>query len=128
MGGISAKLADLTILTSDNPRSEDPNKIIEDMMMGVPEDCARNLLSIVDRKQAIKTACRLATEKDVIVTIDGEQHVVNVKINEEAYAGKNSDLEKDLVEAFNKGVKKSQLVAADKMKAIMGDMPPGLMG
>lgn len=79
-------------------------------------------------KKELKNVHIEATEKDVVITIDGEQHVVSVKINSDAYQGRNDDLEKDLVEAFNKGVKKAQLVAADKMKAIMGDMPPGLMG
>lgn len=95
-------------------------------------DQAKNLMKL--RKEASRIKKELkhihieATEKDVIVTIDGEQHVVSVKINKEAYVDKNDQLEKDLTEAFNKGVKKSQLVAADKMKAVMGDMPPGLMG
>lgn len=73
MAGISCDLSDQTILTSDNPRSEDPNSIIEDMLMGVKEDCNASLLNIVDRKQAIRTACRLATRNDVIV-IAGKGH------------------------------------------------------
>jgi DNA-binding protein YbaB len=95
-------------------------------------DQAKNLMKL--RKEAgrikkeLKNVHIEATEKHVVVTIDGEQHVVNVKINMEEYAGNKEQLERDLVEAFNKGVKKAQLVAADKMKAIMGDMPPGLMG
>lgn len=80
MAQLACSLADQPILTSDNPRTEDPMHIIEDMMKGVNEDCAINLLTIVDRKQAIKTACRLTTPRDVIV-VAGKGHETYQEIN-----------------------------------------------
>lgn len=80
MAKIACSLSDQLILTSDNPRTEDPMRIIEDMMKGVNEDCALNLLTIVDRKQAIKTACRLTTPEDVVV-VAGKGHETYQEIN-----------------------------------------------
>jgi UDP-N-acetylmuramoyl-L-alanyl-D-glutamate--2,6-diaminopimelate ligase len=69
----ACQFCDTIIFTNDNPRTENPEHIIEDMMMGVSKGCSDNLLTIVDRKQAIKTACRLATSKDVLI-IAGKGH------------------------------------------------------
>jgi UDP-N-acetylmuramoyl-L-alanyl-D-glutamate--2,6-diaminopimelate ligase len=80
MAQIACSLSDQLILTSDNPRTEDPMRIIEDMMKGVNEDCKLNLLTIVDRKQAIKTACRLTTNRDVVV-VAGKGHETYQEIN-----------------------------------------------
>lgn len=80
MAQIACSLSDQLIFTSDNPRTEDPMHIIEDMMKGVNEDCTLNLLTIVDRKQAIKTACRLTTKNDVIV-VAGKGHETYQEIN-----------------------------------------------
>lgn len=65
-----------------------------------------------------------ASQDGVLVVIDGEQHVVKVEISAEAKA--NPKLETILTEVFNKALKKSQEVAAEKMKAIMGNL--GLPG
>ena len=73
MGGICAKLSDTVILTSDNPRSEDATKIAEQMLAGVKEDDKSKVITIIDRKQAIKTATMLASEKDIIL-IAGKGH------------------------------------------------------
>ncbi|MBT8220371.1 MAG: UDP-N-acetylmuramoyl-L-alanyl-D-glutamate--2,6-diaminopimelate ligase [Bacteroidia bacterium] len=72
MAKIAAQLSDQVILTSDNPRSEDPEEILRDMESGLEEQ-ETNWLSITDRKQAIKTATRLAKENDVIV-VAGKGH------------------------------------------------------
>ncbi len=61
------------ILTSDNPRSEDPDVIIEEMMAGVSASERLKVLSIVNRKEAIKTACMVAAPGDVIL-IAGKGH------------------------------------------------------
>lgn len=61
------------ILTSDNPRKENPQDIINDMLAGLNNEQKRNSLSIVDRRQAIKTACSLAQKGDVVL-IAGKGH------------------------------------------------------
>ena len=71
--GIACELSDQVILTSDNPRSEDPNDIIDDMMKGVDGTQFRKTLSITDRAQAIKTAVAMANTDDIIL-IAGKGH------------------------------------------------------
>ncbi len=73
MASIACKLSDKVILTSDNPRSEDPNAIIQDMMAGVDAVSFKKTLSIVDREQAIKTAVAMANPHDIIL-IAGKGH------------------------------------------------------
>jgi UDP-N-acetylmuramoyl-L-alanyl-D-glutamate--2,6-diaminopimelate ligase len=73
MAEIACNHSDKVILTSDNPRSEDPNTIIDDMMEGVDGANFKKTLSIVDRAQAIKTAASMA-EKDDIILIAGKGH------------------------------------------------------
>ena len=73
MATIACNLSDKVILTSDNPRSEDPNSIIEEMMTGVDGVNFKKTLSIVDRAQAIKTAVSMA-KKDDIILIAGKGH------------------------------------------------------
>ena len=69
----AARLSDQAILTSDNPRYEDPQSIINDMADGLSNEQSRKTLLIVDREQAIKTACMLAKKGDVIL-IAGKGH------------------------------------------------------
>jgi UDP-N-acetylmuramoyl-L-alanyl-D-glutamate--2,6-diaminopimelate ligase len=73
MAKIACQLSDRVILTSDNPRSEDPASIIQQMETGIPLGDARKSLSIVDRKEAIKTAVSLAHPGDIIL-IAGKGH------------------------------------------------------
>jgi len=73
MAAMAVHYSDMVILTSDNPRSEDAETIIEDMEKGVAYEDEERTLSITDRKQAIKTAVKLAKSKDVIV-IAGKGH------------------------------------------------------
>ena len=73
MAGIACDLSDKVILTSDNPRSEDPNEIINDMMVGVDGVHFKKTLSIVDREQAIKTAVSMSEKNDIIL-IAGKGH------------------------------------------------------
>jgi len=73
MADIATQLSDKAILTSDNPRSEDPIDILEEMEKGVGPQNHRKTLSIVDRKQAIKVACQLANKGDIIL-IAGKGH------------------------------------------------------
>lgn len=73
MAKIAAKYSNKVIFTSDNPRSEDPQVILDEMEAGVPAECYSKTLSILDRKQAIKAACQLAMPKDIIL-IAGKGH------------------------------------------------------
>jgi UDP-N-acetylmuramoyl-L-alanyl-D-glutamate--2,6-diaminopimelate ligase len=73
MAAISAGGSTSTILTSDNPRSEDPEKILDDMEAGLSPDLKRSTLRITDRREAIKTAVMLAEKGDVIL-IAGKGH------------------------------------------------------
>jgi DNA-binding YbaB/EbfC family protein len=70
-----------------------------------------------------------ADDGDITVTIDGEQHVIKVEIKTEGIDPKIKEkIEKMLVEAFNKGIKKSQEIAAANMKDIMSQMGGGIPG
>ena len=69
----AVKGSDKVIITSDNPRFEEPQEIINDMMAGLTSQEQKQVLTIVDRKEAIKTACMLAQPKDVIL-VAGKGH------------------------------------------------------
>lgn len=73
MASIACRLSDKVVLTSDNPRDEDPLAIIKDMQSGVTPTEARKTIVIADREEAIKTACMLAKEKDIIL-VAGKGH------------------------------------------------------
>ena len=73
MAAIAAQLSDRVVFTSDNPRSEDPEKIILEMEVGVAPEDYKKTLKISDRKEAIKTACMLLEDKDVLL-IAGKGH------------------------------------------------------
>ncbi len=73
MAKIAAQYSDKAILTSDNPRSEDPLEILKDMEAGINPVELRRTLVIADRKEAIKTACSMANKGDIIL-IAGKGH------------------------------------------------------
>jgi UDP-N-acetylmuramoyl-L-alanyl-D-glutamate--2,6-diaminopimelate ligase len=73
MAKIAAEMSDKVILTSDNPRSEDPEKIIEEMKSGVPAQHYKKILSVTDRREALKVACSLAQPGDIIL-VAGKGH------------------------------------------------------
>ncbi|MBK6346686.1 MAG: UDP-N-acetylmuramoyl-L-alanyl-D-glutamate--2,6-diaminopimelate ligase [Bacteroidales bacterium] len=73
MAKIAAENSNLTILTSDNPRSENPEDILNDMRTGLPADRSRFCLVISDRKEAIRTACTMAQKGDIIL-VAGKGH------------------------------------------------------
>ena len=73
MAAIACEHSDKVVLTSDNPRSEDPAEIIAEMQKGVPPQHYRKTLSIADRKEAIRTACALAKPGDIIL-LAGKGH------------------------------------------------------
>ncbi|MBN9299046.1 MAG: UDP-N-acetylmuramoyl-L-alanyl-D-glutamate--2,6-diaminopimelate ligase [Filimonas sp.] len=73
MAKIAADMSDKVILTSDNPRSEDPQEIIKDMEAGLNTAGKRKSISIVDRREAIKTAVSLAGPEDILL-VAGKGH------------------------------------------------------
>jgi UDP-N-acetylmuramoyl-L-alanyl-D-glutamate--2,6-diaminopimelate ligase len=73
MGGIAAQLSTKVIFTSDNPRTEDPEDIIQQIEKGVPAEYYKKTVSISNRRQAIKMACQMAEENDIIL-IAGKGH------------------------------------------------------
>ena len=73
MASVAAQLSDTVIFTSDNPRDENPEDIIDDMETGVPGEHYKKTLRITDRRQAIKAAGKLANPGDIIL-IAGKGH------------------------------------------------------
>jgi UDP-N-acetylmuramoyl-L-alanyl-D-glutamate--2,6-diaminopimelate ligase len=73
MGRIATLMSDKVIFTSDNPRTEDPQLIIQHMEQGVAPEDFKKFLSIPDRKQAIKAACQMAHPNDIIL-VAGKGH------------------------------------------------------
>ena len=80
MGKIAARLSDLVIITSDNPRTENPKDIINDIVAGIEEKAKEKVLEIEDRRQAIKTALKLADKNDIVL-IAGKGHEDYQEIN-----------------------------------------------
>ncbi|MBR3249887.1 MAG: UDP-N-acetylmuramoyl-L-alanyl-D-glutamate--2,6-diaminopimelate ligase [Clostridia bacterium] len=83
MGEIAGKLADYSIVTSDNPRTEEPEKIIEDIEVGIKKS-TKNYKIIVDRKEAITEALKMANKRDMVI-IAGKGHETCQEINGEKY-------------------------------------------
>lgn len=73
MGSIASEMSDKVIFTSDNPRSEDANTIIDEMKQGVGASNKRKVVALVNREEAIKTACLLASPNDIIL-VAGKGH------------------------------------------------------
>ncbi len=69
----AVKQSDKVIITSDNPRFEEPQDIVNDMLAGLDDEQMKKVIAIVDRRQAIKTACMMAQQGDVIL-IAGKGH------------------------------------------------------
>jgi len=80
MAEVAVELSDRLILTSDNPRNEDPNEIIAQMKAGVPPQYYNRVLSITDRREAIRTAVALAQKGDIIL-LAGKGHETYQEIN-----------------------------------------------
>ena len=80
MAEVASEHSDRAILTSDNPRSEDPQKIIDDMIAGMQSQHKRKSLCIADRREAIKAAVDMAQPKDIVL-IAGKGHEKYQEIN-----------------------------------------------
>ncbi|MDQ7918235.1 UDP-N-acetylmuramoyl-L-alanyl-D-glutamate--2,6-diaminopimelate ligase [Mesonia sp. MT50] len=101
MGKVASDLSTKVIFTSDNPRTEDPDRIIEEVEAGVEAHNWSKIISITNRKQAIKSACAMANTKDIIL-IAGKGHETYQEVN-----GVRSDFDdikivQEMLEQFNK--------------------------
>ena len=97
MAQVACDWSDKVILTSDNPRSENPDLIIKEMEAGVMPSNKRKALSIVDRKEAIRTACHLARPGDIIV-IAGKGHEKYQEIKGVKYPFNDKEILKNTLE------------------------------
>lgn len=101
MANIATELSDKAILTSDNPRNEEPEVIINEMEQGVAPQNFKKSLSITDRKQAIKTACQLAQPNDIIL-IAGKGHETYQEIKGVRHDFDDMKIVTDLLNQLNK--------------------------
>lgn len=99
MASIAAKWSDKVIFTDDNPRTENPDKIIKDMMGGVGPSMVRKALVIRDRKEAIKTACSMADSQDIIL-VAGKGHETYQEINGVRHDFDDRAVLKEMLELF----------------------------
>jgi UDP-N-acetylmuramoyl-L-alanyl-D-glutamate--2,6-diaminopimelate ligase len=96
MAQVAADFSQQVILTSDNPRYEKPEVIIEDMMAGVPAGKQNDVLAITDRREAIKTAVRLAREGDIVL-VAGKGHETYQEIEGERFPFDDRELLEELL-------------------------------
>jgi UDP-N-acetylmuramoyl-L-alanyl-D-glutamate--2,6-diaminopimelate ligase len=101
MAKIATDLSDKAVLTSDNPRNEDPEVILDEMEKGVEGHNYKKVLRITDRKQAIKTACQLAQPKDIIL-IAGKGHETYQEINGVRHHFDDMETVKEILDQLNK--------------------------
>lgn len=101
MANIASTLSDKLIITSDNPRSEDPDDIIADMEQGVEPQNYKKTIAISDRRQAIKTACQLSKPDDIIL-IAGKGHEAYQEIKGVRYDFDDMQTVKELLIQLNK--------------------------
>ena len=98
MAQTAVRLSDKVIITSDNPRFEEPQDIINDMLAGLDSKQAKKVVSIVDRKEAIRTACMMAEKGDVIL-IAGKGHEDYQEIKGVKHHFDDKEVVRDIFEA-----------------------------
>jgi UDP-N-acetylmuramoyl-L-alanyl-D-glutamate--2,6-diaminopimelate ligase len=101
MAEVACEHSDKTILTSDNPRSEDPEHILNEMEAGLSFAQKRKALRITDRKEAIKTACTLAQPEDIIL-VAGKGHETYQEIKGVRHPFDDREVLKQNFELLNK--------------------------
>ena len=101
MANIASSMSDKAIFTSDNPRTENPETIIEEMERGVEPQNFKKTVSILDRKRAIKTACQLANPNDIIL-IAGKGHETYQEINGVRHDFDDLKIVTELLQQLNK--------------------------
>ena len=100
MGEISGRIADFTFITSDNPRTEEPEKIVEQIEEGMKKTKGKYKV-VVDRTEAIKEAIKMATKRDIIV-LAGKGHEPYQEINGVKHSFDERVIVKDLIEEIEK--------------------------
>lgn len=98
MAQIAAKYSDLAIFTSDNPRTEEPEKIIQDMVNGLADLGREHVTTMVDRRQAINEAIRLAKPGDIVL-IAGKGHETYQEINGVRHHFDDREVVREAIEA-----------------------------
>lgn len=101
MGRIASALSSKVIVTSDNPRNEAPESIMEDIEKGIEPQNFKKVLSIADRKQAIKTACQMANPNDIIL-IAGKGHETYQEIKGERFDFDDFKIVKEFLKQLEK--------------------------
>jgi UDP-N-acetylmuramoyl-L-alanyl-D-glutamate--2,6-diaminopimelate ligase len=101
MANIASEMSNKAILTSDNPRTENPETIIAEMEVGITPINFKKFMSITDRKQAIKTACQLAQPNDIIL-IAGKGHETYQEVNGIRHDFDDMQIVKEMLEQLNK--------------------------
>ncbi|MFS4449163.1 UDP-N-acetylmuramoyl-L-alanyl-D-glutamate--2,6-diaminopimelate ligase [Maribacter sp. 2307UL18-2] len=101
MGHIASEMSNKAIFTSDNPRSEEPAAIIEEMVDGVEPQNTKKILAIENREQAIKTACQLALANDIIL-VAGKGHETYQETNGKRVDFDDFKIIKDLLSELDK--------------------------
>jgi len=101
MAGIACKLSDKVILTSDNPRDEQPEAILAEMQKGVSITDQKKTVTIVDRREAIKTACLLANPNDIIL-LAGKGHETYQEIKGIKYPFDDKQIVKEMFQLLQK--------------------------
>jgi UDP-N-acetylmuramoyl-L-alanyl-D-glutamate--2,6-diaminopimelate ligase len=101
MGNIASSLSDQVIFTSDNPRSEDPESIIREIEKGVRPENYKKTLSVTDRMQAIKTACAMAKEGDIVI-VAGKGHETYQVIGDKRIDFDDFRITSDILTKMNK--------------------------
>lgn len=99
MGAVGAELADIAIVTSDNPRSEDPQAIVDQVIAGVPASTRSKVRAEVDRRAAIADAIRLAGPADIVV-IAGKGHETTQTIGDERRPFDDRVVTRELLDEF----------------------------
>lgn len=101
MAEIAANASDKVILTSDNPRSENPDAIIQEMKVGIPVEKSAKAMSITNREEAIKVACSLAQAGDIVL-IAGKGHEKYQEIQGERFPFDDFEIVKETLKSLNK--------------------------
>jgi UDP-N-acetylmuramoyl-L-alanyl-D-glutamate--2,6-diaminopimelate ligase len=101
MAQTACDLSDRVILTSDNPRTEDPAQILRDMEQGLTSAAKRKYISIADRKEAIKTAVSFANREDIIL-VAGKGHEKYQDINGVKNVFDDKEVLKEMFELLGK--------------------------
>ena len=104
MGEVSGRVADYSIITTDNPRTENPEEIIKEIEEGIKKTKGKYTV-VVDRKEAIKEAIKMMNNRDIVV-LAGKGHEPYQEINGIKYPFDEREIVKDIIDELNLGAKK----------------------